>query len=113
MKKLLLLLFVFSLWSCQEKTEQPEVTRETVLLDLAKAETLDRLKSPSTATFIDSLSTITKLKGEGDDQYRVNVSVDAENSFGAMGRERYMLIYQDKTGDSLSKENYELLNFYD
>ena len=109
MKKLLLLSVLFSFMGCEEKNEQPEITRESVLIDLAKAETLERLKSPSTAVFIDSLSSIFKMKDAS--AYQVRLSVDAQNSLRATSRERYFVIFNDKGGDSLSPANYELNQF--
>ena len=113
MKKLLLFSLLFSFLSCGEKTEQSEITRDSVLIEKAKEETMSRLKSPSTAKFVDSLSTVMRLKGEDgpSNSYRVMLSVDAQNTFGAEARERYMIILEDKGEDSLKVENYEVTMF--
>ena len=104
---------MIGLMSCQDQTNEKEITRDSVLIEKAKEETMSRLKSPSTAKFVDSLSTVMRLKGEDgpSNSYRVMLSVDAQNSFGAEARERYMIILEDKGEDSLKVENYEVTMF--
>lgn len=113
MKKILLLFLLIGLMSCQNEEKNSEVTRDSVLIEKAKKETMSRLKSPSTAKFVDSLSTVMRMKGNGgpSDSYRVMLSVDAQNSFGAEARERYMIVMKDQGGDSLKIENYEVIMF--
>ncbi len=117
MDKFIISAFVIALLvGCSGKKKKADTpTRKSVLIGMAKKETLTRLKSPSTAVFIDSLSSVIRLKGEKglSNSYRVSLSVDAKNSFGTTLRESYMLIYEYSGTDSLSKKSYELENFYD
>lgn len=111
MRKILLLISVISIIACSENKK--EITRDSILIEKAKSETLERLKSPSTAKFVDSLHTVMRLKGENgpSESYRVMISVDAQNSFGAEVRDRYMVVLKDNGGDSLSVDNYEVKMF--
>lgn len=113
MKKLLFFLSILFLISCNGNINESkaEKTRKTVLVEKAKKETLARLKTPSTAIFIDSLASVSKMKDT--EAYQVRISVDAENSFGAKLRNRYFIIYDDMGGDSLDPDNYQLNMFID
>lgn len=112
--KYLLIIPLFFLLSCQGET--PEVTRSTVLYSIAKQDILSRLKAPSTAVFTDSLSTLynlTDAEGVKSNKWRVQITADAQNSYGAMLRNRYMLVYRYDGTDSISADSYVLENFYD
>lgn len=107
---LLILLIIALVLSCSDK--KPENHKETVLIELAKKEILSRLKAPSTASFIDSLNSVSQFKDDKN-LYNVRISVDAQNSFGAIIRNRYIVIYKSIGNDSLNISNYVLENFLD
>ncbi|UAB85721.1 hypothetical protein INR75_06825 [Zunongwangia sp. SCSIO 43204] len=114
MKKLLLIFITAIFVSCGNKQSELTETRKTVLVELSKKEILNRLKSPSTAKFVDSTANILKLKSEDTlSSYRLTISVDAENTYGAMTRNKYMVIFKDQGGDSLSANNYKVTNVFD
>lgn len=109
-----LIIALFMIGCAENKNpKEPETTRETVLIEKAKKEALSRLKSPSTAVFVDSLSSVLRLKGRNgpSDSYRVMLSVDAQNSLGTEIRKRYMIVMKDRGCDSLDVKNYEVTMF--
>ncbi len=115
MLRISLLLATFLIVIGCGQTEEQTITRKTVLNELGKKEVLKRLKSPSTAVFHDSLTTVTRMRrnGEPSNHWRVRISVDAQNSFGAMLRKRYMIIYEETGKDSISEASYKLHEFFD
>ena len=79
MRKITLLtLLTLSFYSCSKK--EPKITREDFLIKEAKKEILNRLKSPTSAIFIDSISSANKFKGS-DSLFSVRISLDAKNAF--------------------------------
>lgn len=56
--------------------------------EVCKDEIRSRLKAPSTASFVGRASQVVEDRGEG--RYLVDGEVDAENSFGAHIRSRYV-----------------------
>lgn len=87
MKKLLIIILSIALFSCS--------SHEDKVQELAQKALLTKLKSPSTAKFVE-----TKLLVNKKPYYIVYVSVDAQNSFGAVLRENYMV--------ALTEENNKL-----
>jgi len=63
----------------------PESTAKSAAEELVK----DTLKSPSTANFID-----TEVIGKKDELFMVKVTVDAQNSFGAMIRGCFLVVVE-------------------
>tara|TARA_B110000093_G_C12553128_1_gene238734 strand:+ start:74 stop:412 length:339 start_codon:yes stop_codon:yes gene_type:complete len=111
MKRITLLLLIILLtFSCKK---EKRTTRDTVLITLAKNEILTRLKSPSSAVFIDSLNRTSKFK-DSDSLFNVRISVDAKNAFGTPLRKRYIVTYGyelSKGQDTLNSKNYKLIFF--
>lgn len=113
MKASLFFLIALFVTSCSHP--QPIANRTSVLTGMAKDKVLSSLKAPSTAVFNDSLHSVTNLvNGEGlpSDQWRVYISVDAQNIYGAMLRNKYMLIYEQTGVDSMAVDSYVLNDFY-
>ena len=102
------LIATLTIVACEKKEV---ITRKEILVEQAKKNTLENLKSPSSAVFVDSTATLVKLDGE-DEKYRVNLTVDAQNGFGAMIRKRFNVVYKFKGGDSLDIKNYDLEMFF-
>lgn len=65
----------------------------------------DRLKAPRTAKFPWSASELTTDLGDG--RYQVRAHVDAENSFGAMLRTRFVCTVQWVSGETWHLESLE------
>ena len=118
MKKTVLFLFIILFFfNCSTKKEK-RITREDIVIELSKKEILKRLKAPSTAVFLDSLSFVIR----SDDttkiypvSYQVHIKYDAQNSYGAMLRGKDILIYEFRgiDGEGLSPNKYKLINIYD
>ena len=111
MRTALLILLFLSLVACQPVEHPSDPTRKSVLLADAKLRTLNKLKAPATAVFIDSLDDAARLvaaDGTPSDLFRISVSVDAQNSFGAILRQRYYYVYEQTQPDSLAIGSYRL-----
>lgn len=82
-KNIIGLITVFLFIGCNNK----ESNLKSELTEIAKREVDKLLKKPSTASFVDDLSTYTKAVNLSKDTiYMINLVVDAENSLGQMTR---------------------------
>ena len=111
MQHLPLLLFL-ALFACSnEPADAPQAATRTsadVVLEKGKERLLNQLKAPSTAVFIDSLCRVQPLRSP-DNSFAVHLTVDAQNSFGAMLRNRYMATFEQTGPDSLNAEDYTVV----
>lgn len=108
MKNIILILILITI-GC---STSPNITKDSVLIDLGKKEVHKRLKSPSSAVHIDSLNKVLPMQ-DSKNSYRVYINVDADNSFGASLRKKYLLIYELTGKDTINPASYDLKEFFD
>jgi hypothetical protein len=94
-----LIVFVTGAWT------EIAIVKEQRAKSAAKAEVLRRLKAPRTAIFDD-----VKIESQSDsDTFMISVTVDAQNTFGALIRNHFNVTLRSGNGD-FSCEKFEDLN---
>ena len=100
MRKILLFTFLISIISCSEKATEINPTQKKIT-EKAKNELLSLLKDPTSANFVDSLTTYSKAVNLSKDTiYMVNLVVEAKNSYGNKTKEDHTASF---TKDSLNE----------
>ncbi len=98
-------------FASSDKSEVSSTRREMNASTIARREVTKLLKAPSTVEFSGHADTrIGLLRDRGPDVWIVKGYVDAQNSFGAMIRNKYqvVIVFEEGTNDNYKVESAEL-----